>query len=629
MMHGLSLRAALLVVPLLGGPAFAAQPGIRVHVDASRAESGVFHSHLVIPATPGPLVLTYPKWIPGEHSPTGPIMQMTGLTFQAGGRTLRWRRDPLDVFVFHVTVPAGVATIDADFDYLSPQESFGAGYGEGPNATSHLLVVAWNHHVLVPGGRPSDAVSCVPSLRLPTGWSLDSALDVAKRDGDEVEFAPVTLTALVDSPVLAGDRFRTVEIVGGEAPVRLSLAADDAADLAITDERVGQLRRIVAEAQALFGARHYRRYAWLVALTEGQEPDGLEHPESSDNRLPARIFLDRDLALAELRILPHEYVHSWNGKHRRPEGLATGDYEHPMDGELLWIYEGLTRYLGDVLLATRAGIRTPAETRDYLAWMASALEDARPGRRWRPLVDTAVDVQTLIGAPPAGSSMRRPLDYYEEAALVWLEADLLIRQRSGGQRSLDDFCRRFAGEPSGPPAIRPYSLDDVLSLLEEVQPNDWRAFFTTRIYEVAPHAPLGGLVAAGWRLAYDATPNAFAAGREKTRHRIDWTYGLGLSIKPDGTLVDVVRDSPAFRGGLVPGEKVVGVDGATWSPGALAAALQAAAGRTEPLTLVVERRDRLETVNVDFHGGARYPHLEQREGAGDGLAAVLAPTAAP
>jgi predicted metalloprotease with PDZ domain len=610
-------------------PCLGASAPVRVEVDARRAPQGVFHSRLMLPAAPGPLVLTYPKWIPGEHSPTGPIQQLVGLRFTAGGQTLAWRRDTVDMFSFHLEVPAGADALEAEFDYLSPPDSFGGGYGEGPNATPHLLVLLWNQQVLVPAGTPSDAVVFQPSVILPAGWEFDSALEVARRDGERVEFAPLSLTALVDSPLLAGEHLRTFPIAAGDAPVRLSVAADDAANLEVPAARLAQLGRVVAEAQVLFGARHYRRYAWLVTLSDVIDPNGLEHPESSDNRLPARVFSDPGLGLAELRILPHEYVHSWNGKYRRPRGLVTGDYERPMVGELLWIYEGLTRYLGDIVLATRAGIRAPEATREYLAWMASQLEDARPGRAWRPLVDTATGVQLGVDAPGAGSAMRRGLDYYEEGALIWLEADAKLRELSGGKRSLDDFCRRFAGEPGGGPALRPYDLDEVLTLLGELAPYDWRAFFAERVERVQAHAPLGGLAAAGWRLAYTAEPNAFMAGRQQSRKQIDWTTSLGFRTNDEGKLLEVVQDSPAFAAGLTPGGKLVGVDGATWSPAALERALRDAQAANRPLTLLVERQGEIASRSLSVARGVVYPHLERIPGTADTLADILRARSGP
>lgn len=601
---------------------------IALAVDASRAPQGIFHSRMVVPVSPGPLTLAYPKWIPGEHSPTGPVQQLVGLRFTAAGQPLEWRRDAVEMFDFHLTVPAGVDALTIDFDYLSPPESFGGGYGESPNATAHLFVLLWNHQVLVPRGVASDALSFRPSLLLPPGWEFDSALSLRSRDGQTVEFEELSLTALVDSPLLAGEHFATYAIGGEASGVRLAVAADDPADLDVPAERRVQLAQVVAEAQALFGARHYRRYVWLVALTAAMDPNGLEHPESSDNRLPPRVFSDPEIGLAELRILPHEYVHSWNGKYRRPHGLATRDYSQPMAGELLWIYEGLTRYLGDVVLATRAGLRPPADTREYLAWMASQLEDARPGRRWRPLGDTATAVQLGVDAPGAGTAMRRPLDYYEEAALIWLEVDMRLRDLSGGARSLDDFCRRFAGPPGGGPALLPYGLDDVLALLGELAPGDWRSFFAERVQRVQEHAPMAGLAAAGWELRYDPAVNRFMAGREASRQTIDWGYSLGVRTNEEGALLDVVQESPAFRSGLAPGGKIVAVGAKSWSPEALRRGMDEATASGGPLVLVVERHGELTTVQVDLEAGAVFPHLVPVPGRPDGLEAILAPRAA-
>lgn len=601
-----------------------AQPMV-LEVDARQAVRGIFHSHLVLPVRPGPLTLTYPQWIPGEHSPFGPIQQLTGLRFSAGGRVLSWRRDPVDLFAFHLTVPADASSLEADFDYLSPPESFGDGYGEGPNATEHMLVLLWNQQILAPQGEPSDAVRVRAALRLPRAWSFDTALPIAKKDGDAVEFEAVTLTTLVDSPVLAGDHFRIVPLVGGEAPVRLSLAADEEADLSVSPERVAQFGRVVTEAQALFGARHYRSYVWLVALSDVFGINGLEHHESSDNRMPARLFRDDQRALAELRILPHEYLHSWNGKYRRPTGLATLNYQQPMDGELLWIYEGLTRYLGDVVLTSRGGLREMDASRDYLAWMAGTFQDGRPGRSWRSVADTALSAQMLLGAPSAWSGVRRAPDYYDEAALIWLEADVLIRQGSQHARSLDDFCRRFFGSPGGAPSVKPYDLDEVLASLEAVLPYDWRGFFEQRVYQAPAPAPLGGLTNGGWRLVYSAEPNPFSAARAVTRRQIDWSYGLGLRINPEGKLLDVLPGSPAFAAGLAAGSKVIGINGAKWSADALRAALAGSSDTSAPVEFLIERADRLRTLRVDYHGGAMYPHLERLPDARDTLSEILAP----
>jgi predicted metalloprotease with PDZ domain len=630
-----------------------AQP-IELLVDAGDAPRGIFHSRLVIPAAPGPLALAYPKWIQGEHTPSGPITELAGLTVTALGRTLPWRRDPLEMFVFRVEVPDGADAVTVAFDYLSPPAGFGSGYGETPNATPHLAIVDWHDLLVYPVGRAATEIPIRARLRLPAGWQFDTALHLespesaasaaggqpgsggageAARLPRTMAFAATTLYTLLDSPLLAGDVFRTVEIAagGGVPPVRLSLAADRRASLEMPAARLAAYRRVPVEAAALFGARHYREYHWLVALGDTLDENGLEHHESSDDRGRAGMFTDPSLLLRWGMLLPHEYVHSWNGKYRRPAGLATADPLAPLRTELLWVYEGLTRYLGDVLLTTRSGIRTPEQSREYLAWVAATQDRNRPGRQWRPLVDTAAAIPAFDGAPAAWTAYRRGRDYYDEAMLIWLEADTLLRQRSGNARSLDDFCRAFFGGGAAAAAAGPslpyvpYTADDVDAALGRIVPYDWRGFFAGRVEAIAPRAPLGGLEAAGWKLVYDERPNAYQAALAAIQEIVDLSLSLGIWVKKDGAVADVVVGSPAWQAGFGPGMKVVAVDGVKWSPEAAAAALPAAAHRTAPIAVTVEQGDEIRVLQIDYHGGERHPHLERDPARPDLLQAILAP----
>ncbi|HEY6320233.1 MAG TPA: M61 family peptidase [Thermoanaerobaculia bacterium] len=652
----------------------AAKP-IELVVDATDAPRGVFHSRLVIPATPGPLALAYPKWIQGEHTPTGPISELAGLAITALGRTLPWRRDPLEMFVFHVEVPDGADAVAVELDYLSPPAAFGSGYGETPNATPHLAIVDWHDLLVYPVGRAATEIPIRASLRLPAGWQFDTALHVESAEsaesasGDQagipaappagdraaaagqpgssgtgdprgtpriprtLAFAATTLYTLLDSPLLAGDVFRTVEVAGGGGvpPVRLSLAADRRASLEVPAARLAAYRRVPVEAEALFGARHYREYHWLVALGDTLDENGLEHHESSDDRGRAGMFTDPSLLLRWGILLPHEYVHSWNGKYRRPAGLATADPLAPLRTELLWVYEGLTRYLGDVLLTTRSGIRTPAQSRDYLAWVAATQDRDRPGRQWRPLVDTAAAIPGFDAAPAAWTAYRRGRDYYDEAMLIWLEADTLLRQRSGNARSLDDFCRAFFGGDGSGAAAGPtvpyvaYVADDVYATLGRIVPYDWRGFFASRVEAIAPRAPLGGLEAAGWKVVYDDRPNDYQAALATVQETVDLSLSLGIWVKKDGTVADVVVGSPAWQAGFGPGMKVVAMDAVKWSPEAAAAALLAAAHRTAPIAVTVEQGDEIRVLQIDYHAGERHPHLERDPARPDLLQAILAP----
>jgi predicted metalloprotease with PDZ domain len=612
-------RVLMLVAALLAAfSSFAAT----VTVDATEARRGLFHTSVTIPLNSGPATFVYPKWIPGEHTPTGPVMQMMGLHVRAGGRELAWRRDGVDMFAFHVDVPAGVEAVDVTFDYVSPSSTFGAGYGESANATQNLLLLLFNHVVVYPAGVRSDDIQFRASVRLPAGWKFDSALPVEKQEGDRVDFAPVSLTTLVDSPLVAGAYMRGIA-VGDDGREHITITADSRAALAMTDPRIANVEKLVAEADALFGARHYRTYTWLVTLSDLIEPQGLEHHESTDIRYGEHAVTDADQASRLITILSHEFVHSWNGKYRRPAGLATPEYQAPMLGELLWVYEGMTRYFGDIVLSARSGMRTDEEDREFVAWVAGNQERNRPGRLWRPLADTAVAVSSISVAPGEDVPYRRSLDYYDESGLIWLDADTIIRAKSGGKKSMDDFAKLFFGPPSSAPALKPYTLDDVVSALNAVAPYDWRAFLDERVYRVAPRPPLGALAAAGWRLIYTDTPNTYAALRERTSKTTDASFSLGLWVKGDGTISDVVYGSPASAAGLVPKMKITAINGRKFDADVLREEIRAA----KPIDVFVEQGSWAGRFHIEYSGGERFPHLQRIEGAPDVLSEIMRPHA--
>ena len=589
-----------------------------VFVDATDARRGVFHSHVTLPATAGAMTLVYPKWIPGEHMPTGPLMQMVGLRIRAGASEIAWWRDGIDMFAFHINVPAGTDVIDVDLDYLSPSHTFGGGYGESSNATQNLLLILFNHHVLYPAGVPTDQLTVRASVKLPAGWKFDTALPIANQNGDRVEFAPVSLTTLTDSPIVAGAYLRTIPIADGGRE-HITIVADSAPALGMPDARIANVRNLVAEADALFGARHYREYRWLVTLSDLVEPQGLEHHESTDIRYSERGLTDPDTTARTITILSHEFVHSWNGKYRRPAGLATADYQAPMVGELLFVYEGMTRYLGDLVLSARSGMRTAEEDREYAAWVAANQDRNRPGRNWRPLVDTAVAVSSLGEAPGEEAPYRRGLDYYDESMLVWLDVDTTIRMKSGGAKSLDDFAKIFFGPPSTPPMVKPYTLDDVAAALNQVVPNDWRAFLEARVYRVAPHPPLGALQASGWSLVYNDTPNWYESLRERTGKQTDVSFSVGMWVKPDGTIIDVVYGAPAYGAGLVPGMKITAINGRKYNDDVLREEIRAA----QPLDVSVEQGTFAGKFHIDYRDGERFPHLRRIAATPDVLSDIM------
>jgi predicted metalloprotease with PDZ domain len=597
---------------------------ITLAVDATEAPRKIFHSQLTIPAKPGRLTLYYPKWLPGEHGPTGPITDLTGLKFTANGKPLQWRRDLLDGFTFHVEVPAGENAVTANLDYASPA-SAEPGYSAGMSATEKLYVLSWNTLLLYPAGYNSDQLTYTASLRLPQGWKFGTSLHVATPPGNadnEVHFAPVSLTMLVDGPVLAGQYMKVVPLTASNEnpPVELDLAADSAAALDAPEELWEHYRNLVKQAGLLFGARHYTNYHFLLTLSDHVAHFGLEHHESNDSRVDERSLIEEDGRKLSAGLLPHEYVHSWNGKYRRPADLATPDYEQPMQTDLLWVYEGLTSYLGDMLSA-RSGERNPSLARDELAQMAANL-DHRSGRVWRNLQDTADGVPTMQDAPKAWSDYRRGLDYYEEDVLNWLSADVTIRQQTKGKKSLDDFCKLFYGAPGGPPMVKPYAFDDVVNALNQVASYDWRGFWTERLSNHGPGAPLSGIEGSGWKLVYDEYPSDLDRARDGDKRSIHAHYTLGLFADSEGEVRDTVEGMIAAKAGIGPGMKIIAVNGRHFTADAWHDAIRAAKTNPSPIELIVENTDYFRVVKLDYHGGEKYPHLVRDESKPDMLTEI-------
>jgi predicted metalloprotease with PDZ domain len=595
---------------------------ITLHVDLTDAPRNIYHAQLSIPVRGGEIALVFPKWIPGNHRPSGPIGALTGIRMEAAGRVVPWLRDPVEMYEFHVTVPAGVERLDVWLDAITSLDSAGGG---GPAASDDILDLNWNAVVLYPKGARSDDVSFEASVILPPGWRFGTALPVASASGDEVRFSPVTLTTLVDSPLIAGVHFREVELTkAGEAPVHvMDVVADSDADLAMTPQDQAAYQKLVAETGTLFGARHYRHYDFLLTLSDQVGGHGLEHHESNDSVAGERTFLDPNLHMLYAGLVPHEFVHSWNGKYRRPAGLATPNYQEPMIGDLLWVYEGLTEYLGE-LLAERSGLLTDEQYRESLAETAAML-DHRTGRTWRPLEDTARSVQTLRMMGSQWQSWRRSLDYYPEGELIWLEVDAIIRQQTQGGRSLNDFCRRFYGGESGPPGVVPYTFDDVVHALNDVAPYDWAHLLAERANAIGAHAPLGGIERGGWRLVYNDKPNLYIEAAEKVFKFANFSYSLGFDVNVDGKLNDVIVGSPAYRAGLGAGMKLIAVNGRKWSPEILHAAVAGAQRSSQPVELLVENAQFFKTYSVTYNGGERNPHLERVAAVPDILGQILKP----
>lgn len=597
-------------------------PHINIALDATDAPRKILHAQLTIPANPGTMTLYYPKWIPGEHAPSGPAIDLTGLKFTANGQILKWRRDLANNWAINVEVPSGAQEVHASLDYLEPGESDQSLFSAGSSATQKMLVISWNQVLLYPKGWTGDQITYSASLRLPPGWKFGTPLPVTSRSGDEIHFESVSLFALVDSPIISGEYLKVVPLNQGQTPpVEMDIAADSTMALEAPQQVWDGYSNLVKQATSLFGATHYRDYHFLFSLSDHVAHFGLEHHEANDSRSEERTLIDPELRSLHAGLLSHEYVHSWNGKYRRPADLTTSDYEQTMQDDLLWVYEGLTEYLGDVLTA-RSGLWTPQEYRDALARSAAML-DHRPGRTWRNLQDTADAAALLYYTPKEWESWRREVDYYDEGELDWLWADSIIRQQTGGKKSIDDFCKLFHGAPSTPPMVKTYTFDDVMNALNQITAYDWRGFWNDRLTSHGPGAPLGGIEATGWKIVYDENRSPMMRAWEEDHRTLNAAFSVGLIIKENGDIEDTIEGMDAAHAGIGPGMKIIAVNGRRFTPQIFRDALYQGKNTSQPLQLLIENTDYFRTFVIDYHGGEKYPHLVREESKPDTMTEII------
>ncbi len=614
---------SMIGIPVLGAQT---KPTIILNVDATQAPQQIIHTHMVMPVSPGPLTLYYPKWIPGEHAPDGPINNLVGLKFSANGKTIPWRRDLLDMFTFHLDIPQGVSELDVKLDYVEPQTT--SGFTAGASATDKLVVISWNQNLLYPAGHLAQDLIYKATLKIPQGWKFGTALPVAHQDGNVIEFKPVSLNRLVDSPVNSGEYYRVINVTppGEPIPHYIDLAADSEAALQMSPQLQQDYTNLVEQAGLLFRSHHYRDYHFLLTLSNHVAHFGLEHHESDDSRVDEFSLIDPQLRLYMAMLLPHEYVHSWNGKFRRPKDLSPPYYEQPQETDMLWVYEGLTEYLGDLLTA-RSGLWTPSQYRQNLALIAAEFGPGRPGRTWRPLLDTATAAQLLYFAPEEWVNWRRGVDFYDEGVLLWLEVNSIINRQTHGKKSLDDFCRLFYGGPNLGPQLKTYTFQDLVDALNKIAPYPWANFFHRRLDSTSPKAPLGGIEASGWKVVYTSREPPLLKNSEEVRGNLNEDYSIGLLLKDDGTVEDSIVTKPAYAAGISPGMKVVAVNGRQFTPQVLRLALKAGTTSSEPLRLLVLNDGYYKTCTIDYHGGEQFPHLVQEPGRPDLLDQMLKPLA--
>lgn len=592
-------------------------PGtMTLDIDATDTKRGIFSTRETLSGVgAGHMVLLFPEWLPGNHSPSGQVDKLAGLHIRGGGREIAWTRDPVDVYAFHIDVPAGVKTLDIDLKFLSATAADQGGIVMSPD----MLRLQWNSMSLYPAGYFTRAIPVRATVRYPAGFTASSGLP-SRASGSTYTYDKTNYEVLVDSPVLAGRYHRQWPL---SPRVNLDVYADTAAELAATPEQIAAHANLVTQAVKVFGTQHYDTYEFLLSISDVLGGIGLEHHRSSEDGVKLGYFLKWKDGPGARNLLPHEYTHSWNGKFRRAADLWTPDYRTPMRDGLLWVYEGQTQFWGYVYQA-RSGLVSKQDTLDGYAMILAQL-DTRPAREWRDLADTTNDPIISQRRPKGWTSYQRSEDYYNEGLLVWMEVDSILRRQSGGTKSIDDFAARFFSLNDGDYGEVTYTFDDVVATLNAVRPYDWAGFLTKRLTETGRPAPLAGFAANGYRLVYTPEPSPAFKNAEATRKTTDLTYSLGVSVGKDAVLTGVGWDSPAFKAGLTIGDTIVAVDGTAFSDTALKAAVTAAMTGKQPIVLLVKANDAIAPVSIDYHGGLRYPHLEKTGTGEGGLDRLLAP----
>jgi len=599
---------------------------ISLSVDLTNVNDRILNVHETIPVRAGEITLLYPQWLPGTHSPSNRVANMAGLLATADGKPLPWVRDRVNVWAFHIDIPKGATTLELNFQYLAPVNP------QQGRISTKIADLTWNSVLLYPAGYFARRIPFAPELRLPEGWKFATSLDVKSQNGNLVQFKDTPLNTLIDSPVYAGVNYKRADLsTGPDNLVYLDVFADKPEQLEITPEELQYHKNLVIQTQKLLNSRHYDRYDFLFSLSDTVGGKGLEHHQSSEDGTRGNYFTDWPAGISGRALLPHEYFHSWNGKFRRPADLWTATFNEPMQNDLLWVYEGLTNYYGNVLTA-RSGLCTLEQEHDGIAQVAASFQIS-PGRTWRSLEDTTNEpIISSHGANPQfWSSWQRSLDYYPESDLIWLDADTIIRERSNGQKSLDDFARLFFGINNGSFVTVTYNLDDVVKAMNSVQPYDWAGFFRTRVYHVTPQVPMNGITEGGYRLVYNDIEPDWMKHADPSRGT-SFATSLGFALKGEGsdktggnTISSVWWDSPAYKAGLTPEMQLQAVNDQAFSPSNLRGAILAAEKGEAPIKLLLKRGDEFLTLTIDYHGGLRYPHLERVESMPDHLDAILAP----
>jgi predicted metalloprotease with PDZ domain len=604
---------------------------VKLDVNITNLTDRVEHVHEVIPVVPGAkqMILLYPQWLPGDHEPDGPIKMLGGIITTVDGQRVQWVRDRVNMYAFHVPLTPDAKTVGLDFDYLSPIKP-SAGRIE---MDKNLADLEWNEVLMYPAGYFSRDIPFDVTLHLPDGWKYATALETASDHGSTVKFKQTPLNTLVDSPLYAGRYYARFDLSPTKTDeVHLNIFADKPEDLKMTPEELQLHKNLTLQEDKLYGSHHYKHYDFLLLLSNKVGGVGLEHHQSSEDGLGEDYLTDWKDGVLERDLLAHESTHSWNGKFRRPNDLWTPNFNVPMRDNLLWVYEGMTQYWGNVLTA-RAGMRTPEQTRDIFARVAAGFE-ASKGRDWRPLIDTTNQPIISQRTPVSWVSWQRPEDYYTEGELIWLSVDTKIRQLTDDKKSLDDFCKKFLGVYNGSMITDQYDFQDIVNDLNAVAPYDWAKFLRTRIYDLHPQVPEGGITRGGYKLVYNDTPIEWEQTEFAKYGFADFSTSLGISVgAPHGggaaMIGNVWWGSPAFKAGLVPDTQLVSVNGEAYTAKGLREAILAAEKDHKPIEIQYRRGKDYKTVSIPYYGGLRIPHLERVAGKPDYLDQILAPSKSP
>ena len=590
---------------------------IQLKVDATDSVHKIFRVRETIPVQkPGTMVLLYPQWETGSHSPTQEAAPLAGLIIKAGARRLEWRRDTANPFAFTVDVPAGVRELEIEFQVL-PSLS-------GPKQiSSGMLMLPWQKVALYPAGWFIRNIPVRAQLTYPEGFQFATSLETAEASANRVTFKAASFEDLVDAPVYAGRHVKRIELTSAPAiPVRLNLFGDTDDALQLPAELVDKFRAMVATVPRLFKSQHYRHFDFLMSLSDVMlSGGGLEHQESTEINVSAGYARDPGEQMFMANLVAHEFIHSWNGRTRQPADLWTPDLNTPMRGSLLWLYEGQTEFWAHVM-TPQLGLRTTQQALDALAVDASLMSN-RPGRRWKSLQDSTVDAVYMPGKAAYWRDWQRREDYYAEGVMLWLDVDMLLRELTADKKSMRDFAAVFFGPGQNTRTISTYTFADICKTLNKIAPYDWAGYFNPRLNAHDDVHLLDGLKRGGYQLVYTDQPTEFFVQHEADLGGIDLSTSLGLVVAKKGAIKSVTWEGPAFRAGISIGARLVSIGRQAYTDDLLKQAIKAAAVDRQPIELTFEADGVTRSVKIDYFGSLRYPRLEPIPGAVDRMRQLL------